>query len=99
MFYVKVHAHEGEVLVAACDKEILGDIISEGELELHVKERFYGGEVKDDDELAEILSTASIANLVGNRAVAAAINLGHVNPENTLTIDGIKHAQFTIMEE
>lgn len=86
-------------MVAACDKEILGEILSEGELEIHVKEDFYKGEVRDHDELAELLSTASIANLVGNRAVEAAVTLGHVNPDHTITIDGVRHAQFTVMED
>ena len=66
---------------------------------LHVKESFYKGKVRAEYELIEALGKASIANLVGNRAVEAAITLGYVHPENTLTIDGIKHAQFAQMLE
>jgi len=99
MFCVKIHVREGEVLVAACDRELLGKTLSAGELEFHVNERFYGGEVKDAGELRDILAAATIANLVGNRAVEAAIAFGHVNPECTLSIGGVKHAQFAIMED
>jgi hypothetical protein len=86
-------------LVAACDRELLGRTLSSGDVELHVKESFYGGEVKDAGELREILAAATIANLVGNRAVEAAIALGHVKPENTLDLGGVKHAQFAVMED
>lgn len=99
MFCVKIHVREGEVLVAACDRELLGKTLSSGDVELHVNESFYGGDVKDVGELRGILAEVTIANLVGNRAVEAAVALGHVNPECTLSVGGVKHAQFAIMED
>lgn len=98
MFCVKVHESLGEVLVAACDRNLLGETLSEDELEFTVSEGFYGGEVVGLSELPSILSNATIANLVGNKVVEEAIRLGHVDPQNTLTIGGVKHAQFAVME-
>jgi hypothetical protein len=99
MFYVKIHRHKGELLVAACDKNLLGKTLADGELELEVKESFYGGELKDAEELVSLIREATMANLVGNNAVDEVIKKGYVNPENTITIGGVKHAQYALMED
>ncbi len=76
MIYVKVYRVQGEVLLAACDEELLGKTFREGELKLEVKERFYKGELVEEDRLKELLDEATIANLTGERCVSKAIELG-----------------------
>ena len=92
--YVKIYRVQGEVLVAACDEELLGKTFREGELKLEVKERFYKGELKEVDVLEELLEDATIANLTGERCVKKAIDLGYVDPERVLRVQGIPHAQM-----
>jgi len=94
MIYVKVYRVQGEVLLAACDEELLGKTFREGELKLEVKERFYGGELVEEEKLEELLEEATIANLTGERCVEKAIELGYVNPERVLRIEGVPHAQM-----
>lgn len=93
--YVKVYRVQGEVLVAACDEELLGKTFREGELKLEVKERFYKGELREVEDLKFLLEEATIANLTGERCVSKAIELGYVNPERVLKIQGVPHAQMT----
>jgi hypothetical protein len=93
MIYIKVYRVQGEVLLAACDEELMGKTFREGELKLEVKERFYKGELVEEDRLESLLEEATIANLTGERCVSKAIELGYVNPERVLRIDGVPHAQ------
>ncbi|AEH24380.1 DUF424 domain-containing protein [Pyrococcus yayanosii] len=95
--YIKVYRVQGEVLLAACDEELLGKTFREGELRLDVKERFYKGELVEVDALADFLKEATIANLVGERCVGKAIELGYVDEERVLRIQGVPHAQMAKM--
>ncbi|MDV3104332.1 MULTISPECIES: DUF424 domain-containing protein [Thermococcus] len=94
MIYVKIYRVQGEVLLAACDEELLGKTFREGKLKLEVRERFYKGELMDEDALESLLGEATIANLTGERCVSKAIELGYVDPERVLRIEGIPHAQM-----
>ncbi len=98
MFYVKIYRVRGEVLLAACDKEILGKKLSDGQYHLDVCKEFYGGKLMDVNEFTKLLSNVTIANLTGNKVVETAIKLGFVDKNNVLSISGILHAQFIVME-
>jgi uncharacterized protein len=97
MFCYKIHTCGNDVLVAACDKDILGKTFFDGELQLEVKESFYKRSSAPLTELAEVLSGASIANLAGNRVVDSAILAGFIDKDKVLVIGGIKHAQFAVL--
>ncbi|KPU62239.1 hypothetical protein EP1X_09785 [Thermococcus sp. EP1] len=92
--YVKVYRVQGEVLIAACDEDLLGKTFKEGELKLEVKERFYKGELKDPEELGKFLEEATIANLTGKICVKKAIELGYIDEKRVLHIQGVPHAQM-----
>lgn len=95
--YVSVYRKEDEVLVAACDREILGKKFTEGDLHLNVSADFYEGSLESLEKLGTLLSQASIANLTGNRVVEHAIGLGFIEEEHVLQVGGIKHAQFILI--
>lgn len=97
MITVKVHQRGNELLVAACDTDILGRTFKGNGLRLHVSESFYGGERLDEDGLVSRLQFATIANLVGRRTVEVAVKRGFVDPECVLVIDGVPHAQMARM--
>ena len=94
MIYVKIYRVQGEVLLAACDEELLGKTFREGEIKLEVKERFYKGELVGEDALESLLEEATIANLTGERCVSKAIDLGYVDSERVLRVQGVPHAQM-----
>jgi len=97
MIYVKVYRVQGEVLLAACDEELLGKTFREGEIKLEVKERFYKGELVGEEKLETLLEEATIANLTGERCVSKAIELGYVDPKRVLRVQGVPHAQMARM--
>lgn len=97
MYMVKVHPHEKERMVAACDSDLLGTTIDGGKVRLEVSEAFYGGEELDEEGLVQRLGMATIINLIGNDVVDVAIREGFVLPELVMEIGGVKHAQAVLM--
>jgi uncharacterized protein len=97
MITVRVHRHGMELVVAACDKELLGRTLREGELRLVVSESFYQGEDCDEELLVNRLSLATIANLVGKKTVAIAAKHQFISDDGVILIAGVPHAQMVRM--
>jgi hypothetical protein len=93
MIWIKVYETQGEVLLAACDDDILGKTFEEGELQLSVSEKFFGGERVSRRIFKNRLREATIANLIGKNVVDIALDMGMVNSECILEVQGIPHAQ------
>ena len=85
---------EQGIVIAACDEELLGKTLGEGEQKLEVSESFYGGEIVTLEEFSDKLKEAKIANLVGEKCVGKAIELGLVLESAVKKIGGIPHAQY-----
>ncbi len=84
-------------MVAVCDHELLGKTFDEGELCLSVEAAFFGEEEATAQEVAKALAGATIANMVGERAIACAIETSCIDGENILRIDGVPCAQMVRM--
>jgi len=97
MISVKVHTRDSERLLAACDGELLGRTLSEGEMRLKVSETFYGGETISEEAFRERMKNVTIMNLVGDRTVTMAQDAGYVSPGSVIVIGGVKHAQAVLM--
>jgi len=94
---LKIYRVNREVLVAICDRELLGNTFDEGKLCLEVNVDFFGDKSTSSFELETALSEATIVNLVGERSVACAIQQGCVDGDNVLHIDGVPYAQMVRM--
>ncbi|MGA9100346.1 MAG: DUF424 family protein [Methanotrichaceae archaeon] len=95
--YLKSYKNGKELLIAVCDCDILGKRFEEGPLHIDVCPDFFGNEKATPEEIRRSLSNATIANFVGQQAVNFAINLGYVDRENVLVIDGVPCAQMVLM--
>jgi len=71
--------------------------LKEGEIEFKVSKEFYGDIVGDEELLKKHLLQATIANLVGHKAVKCGIEIGIIDKENVIKIAGIPHAQFVLL--
>jgi uncharacterized protein len=93
--YLKIHRTcDGSSVVAICDRELLDRKLRHGETELHVSEHFYGTTPADEAEVSKALSEADNVNIIGERAITIAVNLGLVERSRCLIIEGIPHAQI-----
>jgi hypothetical protein len=91
---VKVYNRGPDVLVAACDKDILGRTLREGELKLEVSEDFYQGEDADEEMLINRLEMATVANLVGDSTCEIAAKHDFISLDCVIRISGVPHAQM-----
>jgi hypothetical protein len=85
------------VMVAVCDCELLGKTFDEGMLSLTVEAAFFGEEEATAQEVAKALTGATIANMVGEKAVACAIETSCIEGKNVLRICGVPTAQMVRM--
>jgi hypothetical protein len=85
------------LLVSVCDPEVLGETFENGDVSLTVDEAFYDGREADEQAVVDSLSRCAVANIVGTRSVAVAIEHGFVEEANVLELDGTRHAQLLWM--
>ena len=93
--FVKVHKTYRNV-VAVCDSELIGKNFEEGVKVLDVRDNFYRGEEKTEEEAEEIIIDMSkedaTFNIVGEKSVNLALRLGIISEEGIGTIQGVKFA-------
>lgn len=92
---VKIHESYRKI-VAICDKELLGKRFVEGKTQIYVKEDFYKGEEKNEEETIRILKQAqaddATFNFVGEQSTQTGIKAGVIDEKGILHIQGIPHA-------
>jgi hypothetical protein len=96
MSEIMVHVIENGslVLVAACDRNLIGKTFRRGRLRLEVRESFYGGSVATVAEAVKAMAEADVVNLVGHRAIDAALKAGLADSRAVMRIDGVPHLQI-----
>lgn len=95
--FLNIFKNPDHVLVAVCDKDLLGLTFREGRLKLEVKPGFYQGNSANIDEALRAIDSATVANLVGKEIVDAAVKGGLVDSSAVLHIDGVPHVQIVRM--
>lgn len=93
---MKMYKRRGEVVLAACDRELLGKKFEEGELHIHVREEFYYESFVSEQTFLNSMKLATIINLVGENVVRIAIREGYIDKDNVLRIAGVPHAQMVL---
>ncbi|MHC1585575.1 MAG: DUF424 domain-containing protein [Candidatus Syntropharchaeia archaeon] len=95
--YLKKYVTQSERMIAVCDRELIGKKYREGDLVLDITEDFYKGEIVGEEEVVKELEKATIANLVGEKAVGCAVKHGFIDKKNVLFIGGVPHAQMVVL--
>jgi len=90
----KIHRIQENVVLACCDKELIGKTLEEGKYCLKVDEDFYLGEEVDEEKLAELLKEANNVNLLGEKPIAVAMKEGFINEKDLIRVKGVPHAQI-----
>ncbi|MFQ6086580.1 MAG: DUF424 domain-containing protein [Candidatus Bathyarchaeia archaeon] len=95
--YVNLRKWGRFTVLAACDAELLGQVLRDGKIVFEVKEGFYKGSKVSVEEAIELVKQCTIVNMVGKHIVRRAIREGLVHPEGVLEISGVPHAQIVKM--
>ena len=94
MVYLNIMRTPTCCIVAICDEELLGRTLREGRVVFEVSERFYGGQLVDVDTALQIAAQYSVVNMVGERVVNRAIELGMIHEGAVIRIEGVPHAMI-----
>ena len=89
--FVKKYCCGKDILVAVCDKDLIGKTLRDGKIKLEVKKEFYGDQLTTPEEAAKALSEANTGNIVGKKSVKIAIDRNLVDPSAVIHIAGIPH--------
>ncbi|WNY24437.1 hypothetical protein MmiHf6_17730 [Methanimicrococcus hongohii] len=92
--YIKTYKTDKHFMVAACDKELIGQTLKNEACEMKVNASFYQGEEGTEEMLEVLLMQATTANLTGKKAVACAVKCGIVDPNSAIYFDEIPHALY-----
>ncbi|MDW7731636.1 MAG: DUF424 family protein [Methanolobus sp.] len=91
--YLKIHRSGDSVIVAVCDRELIGKALKEGNISVTISEDFYKGDLVSEEEVRDTLSRAGNINIFGERSVSCAIDCGVVDKSGVRFINGVAHAQ------
>ena len=93
--FLKIHRSPGCAdVIAVCDAELLNTTITGGDLKVQIHESFYGNRRVNADEVRGALNKGDSINLMGERAVAIAIELGLASRADCIMIGSIPHVQI-----
>jgi hypothetical protein len=93
-----MQASREELLVATCDSNLLGKKIIDGKVAFVISKNFYGGELVDIEKMIKLLKMATIANIVGEECINAALSAGLIEERGIKKIKNVPNAQIFSMQ-
>lgn len=94
MIVAKLHRRGNDLLLAVCDKKLLGKKLND---DVFIDPHFYGNETINEQELISLMKDATIINLFGNETIDIAIKFGHCTKDTIRLIDNVAHVQIVKM--
>lgn len=91
---MRVHRVRTDLVVAACDSELLGTELSVGKGRAKVSSHFYGRILVSEEEFVSQVKRGTIVNLLGERTIAWAVAAGLLSHRAPMTLGGVPHAQI-----
>jgi hypothetical protein len=93
--FLKIHRSPDTAdVVAVCDRELINTTISSDTMTVTISESFYGSRPATEDEIREALKRAGNANLMGERTINLAIEMGLLTRGGCIMIGKVPHAQI-----
>lgn len=93
--FLKIHSSPGTGdVVAICDRELLNTTISNNAITITPTGAFYGNKAATEEEVREALRRAANANLLGERTIRIAIDMGLVTRAGCIMIGSVPHVQI-----
>lgn len=93
-FALNIHDTQNGTVVAACDRDLLGETFQDGDITLTVKQAFYDGEDADVERIHDETQRATTTNFVGEHLITALIDRGTISEDEVQYVDGVPHVQL-----
>lgn len=90
--YFKHHRQPLSDVMAVCDEELIGKVISNGEVKITISENFYRGKLMDIEEVLPFLERSTNFNLIGRDIIDAVIKHGIIKKDGIILIDEVPYA-------
>jgi hypothetical protein len=93
--FLKIHRSPGSGdVVAVCDRELINTTISHEKITVTITDAFYGSSPATEADVRAALKNAGNINLMGERSVNLALDMGLVERSNCIMIGKIPHVQI-----
>ncbi len=94
MLIVKEHINENRLVLAVCDPELIGRVFEQGNIVLDLTKKFYRGDLMPENEVVELMRSAYIMNLVGEKSVNLALKNNFISENFVFKIKNVPYAQY-----
>ena len=94
---LRVHRVRNEVVVAACDADLVDTFLMVGKSRVPVSAQFYGRRRVSREEFLRAVRLGTIVNLLGTETVTMAVAEGLLEAGAVGTLGGIPHAEIVQM--
>ena len=94
MIIAKMHRKGGDAVLAACDPDVLGKTMKDGDINVTISEGFFGTMEVPEEDFKILLGQAGNMNLFGEKTIAIAVDAGFVDPDSIMMIDNVPHVQI-----
>jgi hypothetical protein len=92
--FMKIHrSRDTSDVIAICDRELINTTISSGTMTVTISEWFYGKSPAQEEEIREALRSAGNINLMGERTISFAMEMGIITRDDCIMIGKIPHVQ------
>jgi hypothetical protein len=93
--FLKVHrSRETGDVVAVCDRELLNTTLRHEKITITITDSFYGTTPATEEEVRDALKNAGNINLIGERSVNLALEMGLLTKSGCMMIGKVPHAQI-----
>ncbi len=93
--FLKIHrSRDTGDIVAVCDRELLNTTVCHEKLSLAITDWFYGNTPVTENEVRDALKNAGTINLIGERSVNLAVEMGLLTKSDCMMIGKVPHAQI-----
>ncbi len=93
-FSLNIHNGRNGTVVAACDKELVGETFDDGHTTLTVDSAFYGGDTADIEDVMAAVDGCMTTNFVGDQLITALKENDIVSDDEVRYVDGVPHIQL-----
>ena len=90
---IKKHIVARKLVLAMCDKSILGKKFAENDVQLDLGTGFYDGKELPVEESQKLMRAAQIINVVGKESVEYVLKNGYISDGCIIYISKVPHAQ------
>lgn len=85
------------LILAVCDKDILGKKFEDSKRVLDLSSSFFKGEEKPKAEVIMLMKKAYTLNIVGEESVELAIECGIIDKTQIIHVKNVPHAQAVVL--